>query len=163
MWSLTKFAHLYLIQIREGNGTPLQYSCLEKSHGWRSLVGCSPWGHWVPNVSVHSRGTWFPCSASTVTPSIDSHHGGMCDSPVGKPRGKATDPYVNSTVSLTLLLQLRRKVDTVSPLEIPLWSDLAAKAEFDSNILDIQSREFKITSILIMNRKLSYLYLTMYW
>ena len=30
--------------IGEGNGTPLQYSCLEKSHGWRSLVGCSPWG-----------------------------------------------------------------------------------------------------------------------
>ena len=29
----------------EGNGTPLQYSCLEKSHGWRSLEGCSPWGH----------------------------------------------------------------------------------------------------------------------
>ena len=28
----------------EGNGTPLQYSCLEKSYGWRSLVGCSPWG-----------------------------------------------------------------------------------------------------------------------
>ena len=27
-----------------GSGTPLQYSCLEKSHGWRSLVGCSPWG-----------------------------------------------------------------------------------------------------------------------
>ena len=24
---------------------PLQYSCLEKSHGRRSLVGCSPWGH----------------------------------------------------------------------------------------------------------------------
>ena len=23
---------------------PLQYSCLEKSHGQRSLVGCSPWG-----------------------------------------------------------------------------------------------------------------------
>ena len=28
----------------EGNGTPLQYSCLEKSHGQRNLVGCSPWG-----------------------------------------------------------------------------------------------------------------------
>ena len=26
----------------EGNGTPLQYSCLEKSYGRRSLVGCSP-------------------------------------------------------------------------------------------------------------------------
>ena len=24
--------------------TLLQYSCLEKSHGWRSLVGYSPWG-----------------------------------------------------------------------------------------------------------------------
>ena len=28
----------------EGNGTPLQYACLEKSHGQRSLVGCRPWG-----------------------------------------------------------------------------------------------------------------------
>ena len=27
----------------EGNGNPLQYSCLE-NHGWRSLVGYSPWG-----------------------------------------------------------------------------------------------------------------------
>ena len=26
-----------------GNGTPLQYSCLEKSHGQRSLVGYSLW------------------------------------------------------------------------------------------------------------------------
>ena len=29
----------------EGNGNPFQYYCLEKSHGWRSLVGYSPWGH----------------------------------------------------------------------------------------------------------------------
>ena len=28
----------------EGNGNPLQYPCLEKSHGQRSLVGCNPWG-----------------------------------------------------------------------------------------------------------------------
>ena len=27
----------------EGNGKPLQYSCLEKSHVQRSLVGYSPW------------------------------------------------------------------------------------------------------------------------
>ena len=33
------------MRTREGNGTPLQNSCLEKSHGWRSLVGFSPWGH----------------------------------------------------------------------------------------------------------------------
>ena len=29
----------------EGNGNPLQYSCLEKSQGQRSLVGYTPWGH----------------------------------------------------------------------------------------------------------------------
>ena len=28
-----------------GLGNPLQYSCLEKSHGKRSLVGYSPQGH----------------------------------------------------------------------------------------------------------------------
>ena len=27
----------------EGNGNPLQYSCLENSLGQRSLVGYSPW------------------------------------------------------------------------------------------------------------------------
>ena len=28
-----------------GHGNPVQYSCLENPHGWRSFVGCSPWGH----------------------------------------------------------------------------------------------------------------------
>ncbi|XDA84213.1 hypothetical protein R6Z07F_014036 [Ovis aries] len=28
----------------EGNGNPLQYSCLETPHGQRSLGGYSPWG-----------------------------------------------------------------------------------------------------------------------
>ena len=28
----------------EGNGNPLQYSCLENPHGQRSVVGYSPWG-----------------------------------------------------------------------------------------------------------------------
>ena len=28
-----------------GTGNPLQYSCLRKSHGQRSLAGYSPWGH----------------------------------------------------------------------------------------------------------------------
>ena len=31
----------------EGNGTPLQYSCLETPMDGGALVGCSPWGHWV--------------------------------------------------------------------------------------------------------------------
>ena len=29
----------------EGNGNPLQYSCLENPHGQRSLAGYSPWGN----------------------------------------------------------------------------------------------------------------------
>ena len=28
-----------------GHGNPLQDSCLENSHGQKSLVGYSPWGH----------------------------------------------------------------------------------------------------------------------
>ena len=35
----------------EGNGTPLQYSWPGKSHGQRSLVGCSPWGHWESDTT----------------------------------------------------------------------------------------------------------------
>ena len=31
--------------LKEGNGNPLQYSCLETSQGQRSLEGYSPWGH----------------------------------------------------------------------------------------------------------------------
>ena len=43
-----------------------------------------------PDVSLHSRENCFPCTASTFKPRIDSHHGGTWDSPVGKPRGKAS-------------------------------------------------------------------------
>ena len=32
----------------------------------------------------------IPCTASTFKPRIDSHNGGIRDSPVGKPRGKAS-------------------------------------------------------------------------
>ena len=43
-----------------------------------------------PDVSVHSRETCFPCTASNFKPRIDSHHSGTWDSLVGKPRGKAS-------------------------------------------------------------------------
>ena len=29
----------------EGNGNPLQYTCLENTHEQKSLLGYSPWGH----------------------------------------------------------------------------------------------------------------------
>ena len=43
-----------------------------------------------PDVSVHSRETCFPFTASTFKQRIDSHQGGTWVSPVGKPRGKAS-------------------------------------------------------------------------
>ena len=57
-----------------------------------------------PDISVHFRGTCFPRNASTFTPRIHSHHGGTWDSPVGKPRGKATDPLIPAKGSVTHLL-----------------------------------------------------------
>ena len=37
--------HFSLSCIGEGNGNPLQYSCLENPHGQWSLEGYSPWGY----------------------------------------------------------------------------------------------------------------------
>ena len=68
-----------------------------------------------PDVSVHSRETCFPCTASTFNPKNDSHHGGKWDSPVGKPRGKATDPLIHAKGSVTLLLLLERKAQVHAP------------------------------------------------
>ena len=72
-----------------------------------------------PDVSIHSRETCFPCTASTFKPRIDSHHGGTWDSLreslVGKPRGKATDPLIHAKGSVTLLLQLGRKAHVHAP------------------------------------------------
>ena len=55
-----------------------------------------------PDVSVHSRETCFPCSASNFKPRIDSHHGGTWDSPVGKPRGKASWESLEEKPQITL-------------------------------------------------------------
>ena len=86
---------------RKGRGTP----------GW-CHHSQSP-----PDVSVHSRETCFPCTASEVqaedrlTPRW--HVGQPCgktswESLMGKPRGKVTDPLIHEKGSVTLLLQLRR-------------------------------------------------------
>ena len=72
-----------------------------------------------PDISVRSTGTCFPCTASTFTPRIDSHHRDTWDSPVeslvGKTRGKVTDPLVHASRSMTLLLQHGRKGHTHAP------------------------------------------------
>ena len=63
--------------------------------------------------------TCFPYTASTFKPEIDSHHGGAWDSPVetleGKHRGKASDHLIHAMGSVTLLLELGRKVHVHAP------------------------------------------------
>ena len=56
----------------------------------RGTPGSCPHSQSPSDVSVHSRETCIPCTASTFKPRIDSHHGGTLDSPVGKPRRKAS-------------------------------------------------------------------------
>ena len=81
-----------------------------------------------PDVSVHCRESCFPCTASTFKPRIETHHGGTWDSPVGKPRGKASweslmgkprgkaiDRLIHEKGSMTLLLQLGRKAHVPTP------------------------------------------------
>ena len=36
----------YRLYSGEGNGTPTPVLLPGKSHGWRSMEGCSPWGRW---------------------------------------------------------------------------------------------------------------------
>ena len=50
----------------------------------------------------------FPSTASTFKPRIDSHHGGTWDSPVGKPRWKASRECHRS------LVPLEGKLDTAA-------------------------------------------------
>ena len=77
-----------------------------------------------PDVSVHSRETCFPCTASTLKPRMDSHHGGIVGQPcekasleslVGKPQGKATDLLIHAKGRVTLVLQLGRKAHVHAP------------------------------------------------
>ena len=56
----------------------------------RGILGSCHHSLSPPDVSVHSREICFPCTAATIKPKIDSHLGGTWDSPVGKPRGKAS-------------------------------------------------------------------------
>ena len=84
-----------------GHGNPLQYSCLENSHGQRSLVGYSPWGQKESDATellsthvlcTYSTSTWVPynkdvcvcmlcsvcltlCDPMDYSPSSSSVHG----------------------------------------------------------------------------------------
>ena len=71
-----------------------------------------------PDASVHSRETCFPCTASTFKPrsthTTVARGTALWESLVGKPPAKtsmkATDFFIHAKGSMTLLLQLGRKV-----------------------------------------------------
>ena len=84
-----------------------------------------------PDVSVHSRETFFPCTASTFKPRIDSHHGGTWDTPVGKTRGK---PRGKASCE-SLVGKPRRKASRESHRSLDLSEgkrDIAATAREES-------------------------------
>ena len=49
----------------EGNGYPLQYSCLENLPGQRSLEGYNPWGHKESDITEKLT-LWASLVAQTV-------------------------------------------------------------------------------------------------
>ena len=62
----------------EGNGNPLQCSCLEKFHGQRSLAGYSPWGGQELDTT-----TWLSACAHTHTNTrTNTHMQGMRRGPL---------------------------------------------------------------------------------
>ena len=72
-----------------------------------------------PAVSVHSRETCFPelprLSSRGSTHTTVARGTALSESLVGKPRGKATDPLIHSTGSMTMLLNLGRKSHVHAP------------------------------------------------
>ena len=83
----------------------------------RGTPGSSHHSQSPQDISVHSRETCFPCTPSTfkLRIDIDTHHGGTWESPLGKPRGKGTDPLIHAKGSVTLLLKLGRKAHVHGP------------------------------------------------
>ena len=69
----------------------------------------------VPQMSQSIPGKPVFLHCLYFKPRIDSHHGDTWDSPVGKPRGKATDPLIHVKGSVTVLLQLGKKAYVHAP------------------------------------------------
>ena len=85
----------------------------------RGTPGSSLHSQSPPDVSVHSRDTCFPAlprlSRRGSTHTKVARGTALWESLVGKPRGKATDPFIHAKGSMTLLLQLGRKVHVHAP------------------------------------------------
>ena len=66
------FRNLVRVELREGNGTPLQYSCLENPMDGGALVDCSPWSqtwqrlHFYFSLSCIGEGNGNPLQCSCL-------------------------------------------------------------------------------------------------
>ena len=62
------------------------FDCVDHNKPWKILKEMGTPDH----LTCLLRNLYAGQEASTFKPRIDSHHGGTWDSPVGKPRGKAS-------------------------------------------------------------------------
>ena len=69
----------------------------------------------VPQISQSIPGKPVFRALPRLSSRGSTHNGGTWDSPVGKPRRKATDPLIHAKGSVTLLLQLGRKAHVHAP------------------------------------------------
>ena len=109
-----------------GNGNPLQYSCWYNSHGQRSLVGYSPWGHkeldrteWT-HTHIYATYTWMHTSHITDTHTTTTTLG------IYHPRPLAMRTFASGWDSQGELqwLDLQMSLGASSPPEMrspPLW------------------------------------------
>ncbi|KAI4577976.1 hypothetical protein MJG53_010831 [Ovis ammon polii x Ovis aries] len=83
-----------------------------------------------PDVSVHSRGTGFPCTALTFKPRIDSHHVCTWDSPVGKASWESLVGKTRGKTIDALILaedRLKTRVHVGQPCGKAWWERLVGK------------------------------------
>ena len=85
----------------------------------RGTAGSCHHSHSPPDVSVHSRETCFPCTATIFKPrstlTMVPRGTALWESLVGKPRGTATDLLIHVKGRVTLLLEFGRKAHVHTP------------------------------------------------
>ena len=110
----------------EGNGTPLQYSTPVllpgKSHGWRSLVGCSPWGrkesdmterlhfHFALSDIGEGNGNPLQCSCLENPRDGGAWWAAVCGVAQSRPRLKWLSSSINITCSHCSLGNINKNV-----------------------------------------------------
>ena len=74
MWEISVRSPGWEDPLEARHGNPLQYSCLESSHGQRSLAGYRPWGrrvrhNWATKQTLYFKLSWqtgfWPCCSRT--------------------------------------------------------------------------------------------------